>query len=268
LVTPRLRLTPDVMVYGRFASGYRPGGTNAQVSSATPGFPNRYGPDKTQNYEAGIKGSFLDGRISLDAAAYYIDWKNIQVNVQLGIPPYVVNTGKAVSKGLELSAVLRPTEHLTINGWVARGQAELASDLTVLPGGGRPQTFGRDGDRLPYSPRWSGSIEATQEFPFVAGSTGSVGGAVTYQGSRLGELTCIAGGCPAPGPVARGVLPSYTRIDLRAGAKWDAWSVSVYLNNVTDKRGILTGGPGAFNVNGYSYIQPRTFGVTLARKWD
>jgi len=51
LVTPRFKLSPDLMVYARLASGYRPGGYNTGFALVPPSFK----PDKTQNYEIGSR---------------------------------------------------------------------------------------------------------------------------------------------------------------------------------------------------------------------
>src|SRR5689334_8444913 len=74
MVTPSYKISRDLMVYARVATGYRPGTLN----SIYLGVPPSSQPDKTANYDLGLKGSFLDSRLSLDVSAYYIDWKNIQ----------------------------------------------------------------------------------------------------------------------------------------------------------------------------------------------
>jgi iron complex outermembrane receptor protein len=264
LLTPRWKITPDVMLYGRLASGYRPGGTNPRVTSLFPDLPRSFTADTTVNYEVGVKGDFFDRLVTLDASAYYIDWQDMQISVGASNPPYIINTGAAVSKGVETAATVRPLDRLTLTGWAAYNEAEFAEDVIVRVGAGT-QTFGREGDRLPYSPRWSGSISATQEFDFIGGSTGYVGATATYQGDRLGELTCLAG-CAAP--VARGELPSYTRVDLNAGTRFDTWSVNLYVNNVADERGVVSGGVGFFNPNAFYVIQPRTFGLSITKRWN
>ncbi len=50
-----------------------------QNSSIGFGIPASYGPDKTMNYELGVKENLFDGVMSFDASAYYIDWKSIQL---------------------------------------------------------------------------------------------------------------------------------------------------------------------------------------------
>src|SRR5262249_43459199 len=66
LVTPRFKISPNVMLYGRFASGYRPGGPNSLLAAAN-GAPPEFDPDKTENYEFGVKGDFFDHVLSVDA---------------------------------------------------------------------------------------------------------------------------------------------------------------------------------------------------------
>jgi outer membrane receptor protein involved in Fe transport len=56
LVTPQLKLSPDLMLYARLASGYRPGGSN-ELNALLPA---RYEPDTTRNYEIGVKGNVFD----------------------------------------------------------------------------------------------------------------------------------------------------------------------------------------------------------------
>jgi outer membrane receptor protein involved in Fe transport len=72
-VTPQFFVSPDLQLYARVASGYRIGGPNlengATGTGPYQGIPAQYNPDKTINYEIGIKGTI--GRyFSFDAAAY------------------------------------------------------------------------------------------------------------------------------------------------------------------------------------------------------
>src|SRR5262249_882266 len=77
LVTPRFKLSSDLMVYGRLASGFRPGVPVVAVGVASVGSQ----PDKTYTYEGGLKGEFLDHRLAIDTSLYYIDWKDIQLQL-------------------------------------------------------------------------------------------------------------------------------------------------------------------------------------------
>lgn len=255
LVTPRLKLSPDLMIYARLASGYRAGGPNTAVSLGTS-FPRQYDPDKTQNYEVGVKGDFLERTLSLDASLYYIDWKNIQVFLLTpdGLLGYTANTSRAKSQGIELSIESRPLQGLTISGWVVWNDAELTEDFPPTR-----DAFGASGDRLPFSSRFSGNISLSQEFPLTDSVTGFLGGTVSYVGDRKGVFM--------PALVQRQALPAYAKTDLRVGVRYDTWTVNLFANNVTDRRGLLTGGVGSFPPYSFQYIQPRTVGLSLGKEF-
>jgi iron complex outermembrane recepter protein len=252
LVTPRWRLSPEVMVYARLASGYRPGGPNFP----TAGAPDQYEPDKTENYEIGLKGDFLDRRVSIDTSLYYIDWQDLQISLRNSQgSTYFTNGSRARSQGVELSVTARPRDSLTLSGWVAFSDPELTE---AFPGSGTPTSpvYGEAGDILPTAARRSGHLSIQQEFAVGNRATAFLGGALTYTGERKGTFT---------GTPARQVFPSFTRTDLRAGFTYDSWTANLFVNNVTDERGLIGGGIGYQPTFAYIYIQPRTIGLSLAK---
>ena len=251
LATPRFRINEDLMVYARFASGYRAGGANPPGI----GVPAEYRPDTTKDYEVGLKADFFNHVLSIDTSAYYISWTNIQIDLytpsELG---YTGNGSKAKSQGLEFSAESRPVTGLRLAGWVDFSDAELTEPFPPGP------AYGATGEPLPLSSRFSAHLSADQQFPLTSAWTGFVGGEVSYQGNRLGEFSSSA---TAP----RQYYPAYARTDLHAGVISGPWTVTAYTNNVTDKRGLLGGGLDYFPSYAFQYIQPRTFGVSLVRKF-
>ncbi|MBX4299059.1 TonB-dependent receptor, partial [Mycobacterium tuberculosis] len=70
-------------------------------------FPAAYGPDSLWNYEVGLKGTALERRANFDIDLFYIDWKNIQLDLQFEGIDYFANAGKAVSKGIEAEGALQ-----------------------------------------------------------------------------------------------------------------------------------------------------------------
>lgn len=246
LVTPRFHISEDTMLYLRVASGYRPGGPNLAVA----GVPRSYDPDEVTNYEAGLKTEFLDRRVSLDFAAFYIDWKDIQLNERnpQGLN-YFGNGGAAVSKGVEAAATWRPIAGLDISGNVSHTIAELAADLP--PG----SVAAEDGDELPTTPKWSGQLSADYEFPVVGAWLGFAGAGYRYVGDSAGYFS-------APS-LPRYELPSYDVVDLRLGVRDDRLSLTLYAKNVGDSRGQVAAyllGP----MTRVSIIQPRTYGVSIS----
>ena len=256
LVTPEFKLSPDFMVYARFASGFRSGLPNPEVvredSSVVPA---QSSPDKTENYEIGTKGDFLDHRLTLDASLYYIDWKNIQVSLAVPGAPftYFANGGDAKSEGVEFSAAVKPWAGMTLAAWTAYDDAVLTQSFPVSSTG-----YGVAGNVLPDVPRYSGHLSLEQQFPLWQGATGFLGIQASYVDSREAAFTATP---------ARLHMPPYTKTDLRAGTQFNDWTINLYANNVADVRALLNGGTGAAPPYGFAYITPRTYGVNVTKQF-
>ncbi len=105
VVTPRLavlyRLTPGISVYAIAAKGF----SAPAIAEIRPSDGNYYGDLNAEygwNYEAGIKGIALDGRLEFDMAFYYFRLENaiVRRNNTAGAE-YFVNAGGTVQKGWE-----------------------------------------------------------------------------------------------------------------------------------------------------------------------
>jgi outer membrane receptor protein involved in Fe transport len=254
LLTPRFKITPDVMLYARLASGYRAGGPNPAAGGIVP---NQYNPDKTKTYEVGLKGEFDDHKLSIDTSLYYIDWTQIQISLvnPADFRGYTLNGGGAKSEGAELSIEYRPVTGLTLGTWVAGDNAVLTSDFPNQAGDG---AYGVSGNQLPNSSKWSGNLSARQEFPITNAFVGFVSAVGAYVGERVGIFEAT--------PV-RQDYPSYTKLDLRTGINGDSWTINLYVNNVTDKRGVVSGGLGQYPPFAFQIIPPRLFGLSVSKSF-
>jgi outer membrane receptor protein involved in Fe transport len=254
LLTPRFKPSPDLMIYARLASGYRPGGPN--VLCGEPGVPCTFSSDTTENYDLGLKGVVFDGLMTVDASLYYINWKDLQLpNICTlnCVAQYTANASRATSKGLELAIGLRPGGKVEIDGWFAYNDAKLAEDLP--PG----SLFGLKGDRLPYSSRYSGSLTARKMFALGDRTTAYVQGTASYVGRRVGDFKFTAD---------RQTYRSYVQLDLRAGASFGDFDVDLYANNLTNRRSIIRGGlDSLFEPSYVNYIQPRSIGFSVSRSF-
>ncbi len=253
-VSPRYHFNSDVMMYARVASGYRAGGANALLIVDQGQFSTQYKPDSLTSYEWGLKGDFADHKVTVDASLFYIDWKDIQLAEvsQISGNTYYVNASSAKSEGAGISLSWRPVEGLTIRGNTSYTHAVLTSDTP-------PGTYGRTGDRLPYSPTWSGNLAADYTFPLSGMWSGNVGAGVTYVGDRMNGFTSSA-------DAERFRLRSYTTAHLHAGVQSMHWKIQLYVKNLTDARGYLsaTAQNATTGVSSYGLllIQPRTAGVS------
>jgi iron complex outermembrane recepter protein len=264
-VAPRWHVSPDTMVYGRIATGYRPGGPNDLPPGAPASVPRHYQSDSTTNYELGVRSDLLDRTFSLDLAAFLVDWKKIQLFQEIliaGQPPFGVNTngGTARSKGLESTFGWTPVTGLTFTLVGAYVDAYLTEDAA--------DAGGLNGDRLPYVPKWSSSLDgaytwrAFQQFNAFAGATW------TYTGSRFNDFSTTptaTGLTPSPRPE----LASYNTVNLRAGLDNGSWAFELYCKNVGDTRGIaFYSNSGTPNYGGtVNYIQPRTLGALVTARF-
>lgn len=257
--TPRLKISPDHMIYARVATGYRPGGPNA---TCDVNIPCEYRPDKTTNYELGAKGDLISKILSYDISLYHIDWKDIQVTQVApgGTFNYNANASRARSRGVEMAFEARPTDSLTLTAWGAYTNATLQEDFTSLSA-----VYAAKGDRLPFSSRWSGRWSANQEFPLTANVTGFANLAVTYVGMRKGEF--VPSKLESP---LRQTYPAYTTFDLTGGIKGDDWRLNLFIQNLTNKRGLTGGGYNnqtTFNPAWFNYTQPRTIGFNVEKSF-
>ena len=254
LVSPRFKVSDDLMIYGRAASGYRPGGPNP--APPTGGVPLTFQPDKLIQYEVGFKASAMNKKLSVDAALFYTDWNNIQIQTSAGGFNYLVNGGSARSQGGEVTIRLQPATGLTFGVNAAYTDAKLTADA--------PQAKGVDGDRLPYVPRLSGSLTADYGAA-VSGTTKlNLGAAFNYTGSRLSDYS---GSFPKH-------LSAYATVDLRAGLDFGTFSLSAFARNITDKRAIVVVGTESLATNntpgaayGAGVLTPRTIGLEAAIKF-
>ncbi len=252
-VAPRFHLTDDTLVYARVASGYKPGGpNNITIQGALPpGYPSQYGSETTTNYELGLRTKLFDDKLTVDVAAFDIEWDNIQIFTRFGNFSVRANGGKAFSRGVEWSFGLQPLKGLNLLATGSYVDAEI--DGTV-------STFGLDGQHLPYVPQFSGAFDATYRWRVQGRYDAYAGGTVAYQDERTTGLGSIV-----TNPIVS--LPAYATLALRAGVSVSDWRAELYMRNVTDERGInVYIGQGTPGLHGSKYIiDPRTIGVTLTR---
>jgi iron complex outermembrane recepter protein len=252
LVTPRLRLTPDVMVYGRVATGFRVGGPTPTCTILGLDIPCHFGPDRIHDYEIGLKGDFLDHKLTIDTSIFYMPWKSIQLPYipDCGCASVVINGGDAKSQGVELKIQGRPTSDLMLSGWFDYNDATLTS----APPPGVPLTA-KSGTALPYSSKYSAHLDAQQNFQVSSAATLFIGAQSSYVGRRANGISDLS---------TLQYFPGYVQTDLRSGLLLDDWQITLYANNVANIRG-QTGSIPATNY--YAYIQPRTVGVTVVRNF-
>jgi outer membrane receptor protein involved in Fe transport len=261
-VAPRWHISTDTMVYARVASGYRPGGPNALPPTGVPAtVPKAYGSDSTVNYELGSRATLLDNRLSVDIAAFLVDWKKIQLIEYVDNVGVNANGGTARSKGVEWTFALTPLAGLTFTLTGAYVDAYLTSPA--------PATGGNSGDSLPYAPKWSTSLDGAYTWRAFGNFNAFAGATWSYIGSRLNDFSATPDNTGGFVPNPQAELPSYNTVGLRAGLDSGRWMFELYGKNVGDVRGITYyTNSGTPNFGGaIAYSQPRTIGAAVTARF-
>lgn len=258
LFAPRYEISDDITAYARIASGYRPGAPNS-VTVFTAQFARpTYSSDRVVNYEIGMKGVFFAEVLSLDLAAFYIDWSDIQLTGQRANIRFGANGGQAKSEGIELAAVYAPVRALRISANASYTNARLTEDTD-------PGVFGLRGERLPFVPEVAANLSADYDWEFGSKWSAYVGASYHYTDERLSDLRSEETSHP------RVKLPAYDQIDLRAGIGFAGWSLDFFVKNVTDERGMDTVESATADEASFIYIagviQPRTLGMSLSTRF-
>ncbi|MBS0274240.1 MAG: TonB-dependent receptor [Proteobacteria bacterium] len=254
-IAPSWHLNENAMVYARVAKGYQPGGPNVLPPAPPPAVPKSFNSDTLINYELGFKDTLDDGRLSLDVDAFYINWNSIQLLTYINSYSVNGNGGTATSKGFEWNAAWTPVDGLDFRFGGAYVDAYLTADTDPILIGAK------NGDPLPYVPKWSMALDGDYHFAPTGDFAPFVGTSWRYVGQRFTSFDASFG---------QTRYPSYNEFDLRAGVDYKDWAVEFYAKNVTDKRAFSQTFLGGSAANGGApvvYIdQPRTIGVTLTAK--
>ncbi len=117
LVNISINPTRDIMLYGRWATGYKSAGANSRSLTYRP-----FGPESVSTFEIGAKTEFFDHRVRLNLAAYTTDYKDVQIDFNAVIPGSnrgtleTTNTaGSGRVKGIEADLTIAPAKGLTLS---------------------------------------------------------------------------------------------------------------------------------------------------------
>jgi iron complex outermembrane receptor protein len=245
------------MMYAQVAQGYRPGGVNDQgaASLVHVTIPAGFNSDSLVNYEVGYKSVALQHRLIVTSAAYFTDWKDIQISEQATNGtgqsfPYTGNAGGARVYGAELELEALPVNGLKVS--LSGGYTNAKIDQSTPNGG-------RNGDRIPYVPEWSLDAGSTYNFPINDTWDGFVGADVSWQDNRKTDL---------PENTATYFnLPSYWITNAHVGVDNGPWDVSFIVKNLFDTNKITDYFVTSAGLaeNGLIPTIPRTFMLQVTR---
>ena len=294
-VAPRFiatyKLSDATHLNAQVSKGFRLGGINDPLNTplCTPqdlvtfGGRDTWKDETAWNYEGGIKSKVLNNTGAIAVSGFYMDIHDLQATVTAGScsSRVVFNVPKARSTGMEVEFEDAPNRHVSFAISGAFNNSELRSTLTSTDANGNVTVVSgiKTGERLPTVPNVQIATAATYQWDVRRGALGYATGTYQHIGSRLtqvgdqdlGTLDLLSFGKNTIGAPLTAttfhydpVLPAYDLVNLRAGVRHAGWDVSVYLNNVTNERALLSldRERGTRARIGYLTNQPRTFGIS------
>jgi iron complex outermembrane receptor protein len=166
-------VTRDVLAYASIATGFKSGDFNGSFLSLIPAEIQRQlepvKPERVIAYEVGIKAALFDHRLIFDLAAFYNDYRAMQVFELVppvagggGLPVNVLdNAQRAHTDGIDLQVVVKPVTGLTLSAQGGLLDTKLDKFLASK------SIFQTDysGNQLPLSPHVSAAFLADYRLP-------------------------------------------------------------------------------------------------------
>ena len=133
-------VTPDNLIYASYSRGYKSGGINPPLSPIFA-VPESFGSEIIDAFEIGSKNSLANGRLQLNATAFYYKYSGLQLS-RIVARTSVNDTIDAIVYGAEVEAVIAPDPAWLINMSFSYLNAKVDGDQFFSnprdPGGGDP----------------------------------------------------------------------------------------------------------------------------------
>lgn len=211
--------TPELTTAFTVQRAYRSGGSSQNPARAllVP-----YDPEYSWNYEGSLRSRWLDGKLTLNANVFYIDWKDQQTNAFFGLNAYdynTVNAGKSHLYGFEIEAQGRISR--AVDAYASVGHVRTKFDEFTLPAGST-STVDLAGSEFPYAARWT-----------IAGGVNARLGPITgnLNASYRGPVFTDVGTAQA-----QGRLPGRTVMNARLGWELDHVTIFAFARNLLDEK--------------------------------
>ena len=265
------KLDGGTLLYATLSQGYKAGVFSAigasRASQYTPAVQERL-----RAYEVGFKAPLLDRRVQLNAAAFYYDYANKQTEAFVqdfvfGPLEKLVNVPKSYVYGVEAELTARIMNHLRIAAGATYLKTKVTSDFSRSADGvpifnTQNYTGNFKGSELPYTPKFSGNIDAQYDMPISSSVNAFVGGTVVYLGKQNGTFgTAVL-------LSNQFEIPGYTTLDLRAGVSGPdgRWKAEIYGRNVTNT--VYTTSVSEYHDASIRFLgKPAVYGFSLTFKY-
>lgn len=258
LVNPSYKLTDDVLLYASVSYGEKSGAANL---GATPGKPLLIAPEKSTDYEAGIKTTLAGGRATLNLNLYWNDIRDFQAvqtdPTRLALGAFLGNAARARLRGLEAEASAKLGAGFSLSAAGAYNEATYRSYRNApapVEYSNTTATVDLSGTRIPGSVKWSGQVSLNYDAPLI--DTYRLTGYVNQSWRSSTNLLAAS---------AYGYQEAFglTNAGIGLGTADERYSLQLWARNLFDKRYAVGIAP-ASAVGPFAKVlgDPRTWGVT------
>lgn len=250
----------NATIYASAAKGFRSG--QLQPSAVGPladalgiKLPVALAQDSIWTYEIGAKADLFDRVLTFEGSVFYSDWKDVAVRLPIGTTGFngLINSKGTRTKGVELSAVVRPVSGLSLT---ASGSYNDASYVAAVPG-----TAILKGTAVDEVAKFTANASADYRFNFSDDVEGF--GRIGLQHTSPRSFSSF----PA-------YLPGDTidNVNARIGVDLNELTIAVFVDNLTNNNGATTYrevtqiAPGVDNIVS-NRLRPRTIGFELSARF-
>ena len=249
--------TPDIMGYASVTKGYQSGGFNSVSMGA------QFQPEDVWNYEVGIKSYFKEAKLMLNASLFHYKFTNLQSLTLIQapgapIPAYQVTNSDQNATGIDLDVHWAPMRGLKLYGNLEYIDQKYANyvvqngpDLSGQPVG-TPRLRAAVGADYTWYDVMHGNVDLSIQHAYT--------GATRCNADSAAQMSCLT-------TPAFSIGSAQNRTDLHLG--WQSedrrWGVSMYVNNVLNKRYVFDGDPitAVLGTPFASITAPRLFGLQV-----
>jgi len=235
------KATDDAMVYGLITRGFKSGAFSGTASNANEaGVPLE--PEYVWNYEIGAKTQWLNNRLQVNGAIFYMDFEDMQIGSLIPGQAIIRFNSSAEIKGLELETLLVATENLTLGF----NYSHLDNTFTVGPNTGKV---------LPRSPDHKTNLSATYDFNLGDSIVTTLMADWAWQSKIYHE--------PDNRPSEVQEAYSWFDVSIQFANRSDTMRLRLWSRNLSDE--LVAMHQVAVPAVGQSYVhfsEPRTYGVT------
>jgi iron complex outermembrane receptor protein len=244
----------DMLVYASASRGQKSGGFFTGITLATAQLLP-YRPEDTA-YEVGWKAQFPAYDLRAEAAAFYYDYSDLQTFIRVDLGPISVqalgNVPEAEVSGLDASLFWEPVDGLTLQGGIGVLNTELgAFDTTAGPVAA--------GNKLPNAADLTGNLRAIYEWTVGDNMVARIQGGAQYSDDVFKDAI--------NDPVI--AAEAYWLYDARiaVGDAAGDWEVALWGQNLSDEQYVVQGLNSGLGAGNRTFNAPRTFGITLSRRF-